>query len=294
MRALRVIGLDADGTSVVCEGFGETGKVEQYKIPADDKLRAAARGDLSRLGQIEIELESQLRPRDIQARIRAGASVEQVAAVAGVPLQRVERFAHPVLLERSRAAEVAREAHPLRPDGPAVETLDRVVHDAFRERGQDLEPATWDAWRGEDGRWVVQLRWRAGRSTNVAHWRFLPGAHGGTVSALDDHAAELVHPDPTRPLRTVAPVSTLTRPEPEVPALLLEPAPAAPEEATEEAPEPATAAEETPAAGTATDAAAGTTGPEAPRAPAGHAKPRKGHASLPSWEDVLLGVRSRG
>lgn len=287
MRALRVIGLDADGTSVVCEGIGETGKVQQYCLPADDKLRAAARGDLSRLGQIEIELDSQLRPRDIQARIRGGASVEQVAAVAGMPVQRVERFAHPVLLERSRAADLAREAHPVLPDGPAVATLDRVVTDAFRARGQDLDTAAWDAWRGEDGRWLVQLEWRAGRSTNTAHWRFQPGAHGGTVTALDDVAAELVHPDPTRPLRTVAPVAALTRPAVEV---------VEPDEVLDAA-GPTTGAGSDPEARDeqAPEAAAPADPPPAPRAPTSHKarKNAKGHASLPSWEDVLLGVRSR-
>lgn len=286
MRALRVIGLDADGTSVVCEGIGETGKVQQYCLPADDKLRAAARGDLSRLGQIEIELDSQLRPRDIQARIRSGASVEQVAAVSGMPVQRVERFAHPVLLERSRAADLARDAHPVLPDGPAVATLDRVVSDAFRARGHDLDTTSWDAWRGEDGRWVVQLAWRAGRSSNTAHWRFQPGAHGGTVHALDDVAAELVHPDPTRPLRTVAPVAALTRPAPEAvtPTEVLPPTDVLAATEVRDAAEPdEPRAEAAPAP------------VEPPRAPASHKarKTAKGHASLPSWEDVLLGVRSR-
>ena len=75
-----------------------------------DELRVAARGDRTRLGQIAIEVESQLRPREIQTRIRAGASVEQVAAMAGVALQKIERFAYPVLLERTRTADVAQEA----------------------------------------------------------------------------------------------------------------------------------------------------------------------------------------
>ena len=68
-----------------------------------------------------------LRPKEIQARIRAGASVEQVAAAAGVDIERVEGFAHPVLLERSRAAELATAAHPVLADGPAVLTLLETV-----------------------------------------------------------------------------------------------------------------------------------------------------------------------
>ncbi len=205
MRALRVVGLGEDGKIVICE----TDRGERFQIPADERLRAAARGDITRLGQIAIELESQMRPREIQSRIRAGESVEQVAAAAGVPPERVERFAYPVLLERSRTAELAQRAHPVREDGPDVQELGEVVSTAFTARGQDYSAALWDSWKGEDGKWVVQLTWTAGRSNNHAHWSFHPGAHGGTVTPLDDHALDLLDPNPNRQLRTVRPVTEL-------------------------------------------------------------------------------------
>src|SRR6195952_2421767 len=113
MRPLRVLGLaESDqqaGQSLVCED-PTTG--EQFSIACDDRLRAGARGDLSRFGQLEIEMESQLRPREIQSRIRAGATVEQVAAMAGTTAARVERFAFPVLLEPASVAERAMKARP--------------------------------------------------------------------------------------------------------------------------------------------------------------------------------------
>ncbi|HXV93177.1 MAG TPA: septation protein SepH, partial [Pseudonocardia sp.] len=214
MRALRVVGV-TEGGDVVLE---DPARCERFTVPADERLRAAARGDLTRLGQIQIELESQLRPREIQARIRAGESVEQVAAAAGVPLQRIERFAYPVLLERSRTAEVAQQAHPVRADGPDSRTLAEVVAHTFGLRGQDYAEASWDSWKGEDGKWVVALSWQAGRSDNRAHWTFQPGAHGGTVTALDEHASDLVEGLPARPLRTVGPVIDMTRPEGSEPA----------------------------------------------------------------------------
>jgi hypothetical protein len=212
MRALRVVGITEGGgeISVILE---DPARHERFTVPADEQLRAAARGDLSRLGQIEIELESQLRPREIQARIRAGASVEHVAAAAGVPLQKIERFAYPVLLERSRTAEVAQRAHPVRSDGPDTRMLGDVVAHTFGLRGQEYGDAEWDSWKGEDGRWVVALSWRAGRSDNRAHWTFQPGANGGTVTAVDEHASDLVEGLPARPLRTVGPVIDIGRSE---------------------------------------------------------------------------------
>lgn len=316
MRALRVVGLDEDGETVICED-PENG--ERFSVPADERLRAAARGDLTRLGQVQIEMESQMRPREIQARIRAGASVEQVAAASGLPEQRVERYAYPVLLERAQIAERAQRAHPVREDGPDVQTLGEVVAHTFGMRGHDYTETNWDAWRGEDGKWVIQLRWTAGRSENTAYWVFHPGPQGGTVASMDDHAADLLDPSPNRPLRTVRPVTALAREaleldqhdadvdEPEespqpppparsqraeaasaIPPLDLDsrsPATRQPAADTRPEPEPGPQPEDAPESESA-EADEERKAEEAPR------RARKNHPIVPSWEDVLLGVRS--
>lgn len=207
MRELRVVGVSADGTHVICQDV-ESG--ERYGVPSDERLRAAARGDISRLGQIEIEMQSALRPREIQARIRAGATVAEVATIAGVGVEKIERFAHPVLLERTRAAELAALAHPLRHDGPSPSALGDVVGEALFAYGQNPSDADWDAWKGEDGFWVVQIAWQVGHTTHHAHWRFHPGSHGGTATPLDELADELTHPELIQPRRRLTPVATPT------------------------------------------------------------------------------------
>lgn len=343
MRALRVIGI-TEGGEIVLE---DPARHECYTVRADEQLRAAARGDLTRHGQIASELESQLRPREIQARIRAGASVEQVAEAAGVPAQKIERFAYPVLLERSRTADVAQRAHPQRADGPDARMLGDVIAHTFGLRGQEYTDAEWDSWKGDDGKWVVALSWRAGRSDNRAHWTFHPGAHGGTVTAVDEHANDLVEGLPVRPLRTVGPVIDFARqeepaPEPEelraaasdggrprgertrsdagrdrqptgrpVPE---QPIPAPP---TQRGSEPVGAetrpaqraagrsgeasGRPEPAAAEPTDARTGparkdTVPAEEPAddpAAAGGRRVRKGKPVMPSWDEVLLGVRGQ-
>ncbi|WP_099042475.1 septation protein SepH [Mycobacterium neglectum] len=261
MRELRVVGLDIDGKRIICEADGSG---EKFTLFPDDRLRAAVRGDKSgshspqNSSQINDEVPSVLRPKEIQAKIRAGASVEQVAAASGVDLARVERFAHPVLLERSRAAELATAAHPVLIDGPSILTLLETVTTSLIARGLSAEDTNWDAWRNEDGRWTVQMAWKAGLSDNTAHFRFTPGAHGGTVTALDDAASELIDPNFARPLRPVA---------------------AVPHFELEDAPEPLPEPEVEPQ-------------PEPPAAPKPRA--RKGKPPVPAWEDVLLGVRSSG
>ncbi|MBA8826746.1 hypothetical protein FHX42_004125 [Saccharopolyspora lacisalsi] len=315
MRALRVVGLDEDGETVICE---DPDNGERFSLLADERLRAAARGDLTRLGQVQIELESSMRPREIQARIRAGASVSQVSEASGIPEQRVERYAYPVLLERAQTAERAQHAHPVREDGPDVQTLSEVVAHTFGMRGHEYADTSWDAWRGDDNKWVVRLSWQAGRSENTAHWVFHPGAHGGTVAALDGDAADLLDPSPNRPLRTVRPVTELARE-----ALELDQPDAAPEESADAVPaeEPAepephpargldepevrefprspvwppqvpqataeVPAPEPPEPGTEDDVE-----PDADDEDPEQRQARKNHPIVPSWEDVLLGVRS--
>jgi len=255
MRELTVVGLDVDGKRIICESDDPN---EKFILRADDRLRAAVRGDKSGASQTRSDAEvlNVLPPKEIQARIRAGASIEQVAESAGVDISRVERFAHPVLLERSRAAELATAAHPVLADGPAVLTLLETITSALIARGLDPDSVNWDAWRNEDGRWTVQLSWRAGHSDNAAHFRFTPGAHGGTVTAFDDAACALIDPDFATPLRPVAALAPPAKEEP------------APPVQVEEAPEP----------------------PKPARAP----RTRKGKPPVPAWEDVLLGVRSSG
>ncbi len=111
MPELRVVAVSNDGTRLVLKAADST----EYTLPIDERLRAAVRGDRPRLGQIEIEVESHLRPRDIQARIRAGASAEEVAQLAGIPVDRVRRFEGPVLAERAFMAERARKTPVRRP-----------------------------------------------------------------------------------------------------------------------------------------------------------------------------------
>ncbi|WP_350276196.1 septation protein SepH [Kribbella sp. HUAS MG21] len=156
MREARLVGLSQDGRQLVL-AMAETG--EEFAVPVDDRLRAALRGDRARLGQLEIQMESALRPRDIQARIRAGESPEAVAAVAQMPMERVMAFAGPVLAERDHIASLAQRASVRRRGGGDAPTrnLGAWVTDRLRTRQVDPASAEWDAWRREDGRWAVRV-----------------------------------------------------------------------------------------------------------------------------------------
>lgn len=273
MQELKVVGIASGGRYVT---LADPHSGNEFRIAVDDKLRAAVRGDVAFFGRTEIEAEETLRPRDIQARIRAGASVEQVAAMTGMQTYRIESFAYPVLLERSRAAESAKKGHPIREDGGITKgTVEAIVKAAFRARGLDMETATWDAWKGTDGQWVLQLQWQTGRTSNAAHWKWQSDAHGGTITALDEIAADLVNPEQSRPIRGLTAVREQEKAEPVQEVLMAEDMIVEDLEVFE-MPE----AEEEVAA------------PAPIKRPA--AKSKKNTPSMPSWDEVLLGVRSAG
>jgi hypothetical protein len=186
MPELRVVAVSNDGTRLVLKAADST----EYTLPIDERLRAAVRGDRPRLGQIEIEVESHLRPRDIQARIRAGASAEEVAQLAGIPVDRVRRFEGPVLAERAFMAERARKTPVRRPGENAGPQLGEAVQERLTLRGAEKDTVQWDSWRRDDGTWEVLLVYLVAGEPHSASWTYDPPRR--LVQAVDDEARSLI------------------------------------------------------------------------------------------------------
>lgn len=214
MREARLVGLSQDGKTLIL-AEAETG--EEFAVPVDDRLRAALRGDRARLGQLEIQMESALRPRDIQARIRAGESPEAVAAVAQMPMERVMAFAGPVLAERDHVASLAQRASVRRRGGGDAPTrnLGAWVTERLRIRGVDPASAEWDAWRRDDGRWAVRVSYfvdaSADKPGDEKIAMFAYDAPGRYAVPDDDEArwlvgeqAQVIAPQPTAERRLTA------------------------------------------------------------------------------------------
>ncbi|MGW5640209.1 septation protein SepH [Streptomyces sp. NPDC003832] len=186
MPELRVVAVSNDGTRLVLKAADST----EYTLPIDERLRAAVRGDRPRLGQIEIEVESHLRPRDIQARIRAGATAEEVAQMAGIPVDRVRRFEGPVLAERAFMAERARKTPVRRPGENAGPQLGEAVQERLLLRGAEKDTVQWDSWRRDDGTWEVLLVYRVAGEPHSASWTYDPPRR--LVQAVDNEARSLI------------------------------------------------------------------------------------------------------
>ncbi|ROO89272.1 DUF3071 family protein [Actinocorallia herbida] len=206
MQELRLVAVSEDGSYLV---LATAGRGTRFTLPVDDRLRAAVRGHFSRLGQFEIEVESPLRPKEIQARIRAGETAEEIAESAGIPVERVRWFEGPVLQEREYMAQQAQRCVVRTPGEPTPgPPLGELVEERLGRRGADLEDVTWDAWKCEDNSWQIRLSFYDAGRPHAAEWKFDPRRR--VVRALDDEAARLIHlgeeEEPESPADTVTPL----------------------------------------------------------------------------------------
>lgn len=99
-------------------------------------------------------MNSALSPREIQARLRAGASVPEVAAEAGVEVDRIAGFAIPVMAERDHMTRTALASTVRRRgDSTGHRRLGEIIHDRLQARGLDADTVEWDSWRQNDLKW---------------------------------------------------------------------------------------------------------------------------------------------
>ena len=144
---------------------------------------------------------SELSPREIQARLRAGSSIEEVAAEAGVDDDWVLRFADPILAEQARVVEQAQRLTLARPRGvPSAQPLGTAVQLKLAERGlvlpEDVFQAGWSAFNLHGSRWAVRFTfsWKGRRKR--AEWEV--DLRQGELTARNRVATELGHVEPGR------------------------------------------------------------------------------------------------
>lgn len=183
MTELRVMAVTSDGQRLVLR----SNDGQEFHLTIDERLRAAVRGDRARLGQIEIEAEGQLRPRDIQSRIRAGATAQEVADACGISVERIRRFEGPILAERAFMAEKAQNTQVRRQGENHGQKLGEIVGERLAKRGaEDPAAVHWDSWRRDDGTWTVQAVYKISGETYEALWAFDPPRR--LVTPEDDEA----------------------------------------------------------------------------------------------------------
>lgn len=187
MQDLRLVGVHDDGGHLLLSGAGG----EMFRLPIDEALRVAASRTPAQVAARAGTPAVTMSPRDIQARIRSGASAAEVAELSGLPLANVQRYEGPVLAERGYVAEQARKVEVATPlpghdayraafgDNPA--TLGEMVAHRLTAHGIDPSTVEWDSWRRTDGSWTVVARFETNPAAPAtigeeppAMWTFSP------------------------------------------------------------------------------------------------------------------------
>lgn len=182
MEELILVGRSDDNTQLVL--LDDNG--QEFRVDIDDSLvRCISTRPTS---QSSSDTSSGISPRDIQSRVRRGESVEDIASESGMPIDKIERFAGPVLAERNHMANRACGAFIKRGNRELV--LDDAVIQQLESNGVDTTSLQWDAWRREDGRWTVTAVWTSGNGSGLATWVYDP--INQSIVAIDEQARWLL------------------------------------------------------------------------------------------------------
>jgi hypothetical protein len=160
VRTLQIVRTSTDGTALVLSDRDGN----EFALRIDETLSGALRGDRPVDGQLKLREPGTFDVRAVQAAVRGGLSTAEVAEAYGLDEARVARYAAPIMDERRHVAEQAREALA------RTDAFDGrlVTVQSLLDRHGDV--ADIDAWRREDGRWVVKARVEGGNGDAVASW----------------------------------------------------------------------------------------------------------------------------
>jgi len=196
MTELRLTGKSDDGSHLnLVDNSGS-----EFSLRISDTLRATV--NQPRLTSVPaFDAVETMSVKEIQRRLRAGDSFDQVARDGQITVEKVERFSGPIMQEREYILDRAREL-VMRKDVHRIEmTFRDVVLAKLAPRGVDTDEVSWNTWRLLDGTWHIELHYPNRDGSGVATWNF--DLSRRALGATDDNGAWLIDEDaPARPVST--------------------------------------------------------------------------------------------
>jgi hypothetical protein len=218
MSELRLTGKTEDGNHLaLVDNEGNN-----YSVRISDNLRATV--NQPRLTSVPASDASEtMSVREIQRRLRAGESFEQVAREGQITVDKVERFSGPIMQEREYILDRAREL-VMRKDAYRSDlTFSDVALAKLSPRGVDIDQISWNTWRLPDGIWHIELHFPNRDGSGVATWNFdmtrraLEASDDNGAWLLDEElaarptATAIIHSEPTHPSRIEDPMRDIPR-----------------------------------------------------------------------------------
>ena len=196
MTDLRLTGKSEDGNHLaLVDNDGA-----EYALRISDTLRATI--NQPRLTSVPAaDAVESISVKEIQRRLRAGDSFEQIARDGQTTIEKIERFSGPIMQEREYILDRAREL-VMRKDVHRIDmTFKDVALAKLAPRGVDTDEVRWNTWRLPDGTWHIELHYPNRDGNGIATWIFDLARRA--LDASDDNGAWLIDEDaPARPVAT--------------------------------------------------------------------------------------------
>ena len=257
MSELRLTGKNPEGTHLTLTNpIGE-----EFTIRISDTLRATV--NQPRLSAVvasdDVETMS---VKEIQRRLRAGETMDAIARDGHISVEKVERFAGPILQERVYILDQAFAVVLRKESARDQETFQDVVISRLAPMGVDSDSLSWNTWRIDDGTWTIDLAYPNRDGHGSATWNF--DLNRRSITATNENARWMLGQEPAPRVQTPG----LVHAEPNHPSRIIDSIPD---------PEPVR---------------------ETPRLVAIRETPREedraegitGRAKVPSWDEIMFGT----
>ena len=165
----------------------------EFTVRVSDTLRATV--NQQRLMAVPATLEPTVSIKEIQRLLRAGQTADQIAREHDISIEKIERFAGPILSERIYIIDQAQQIVIRKEGGRDAVTLLGVVISRLAPRNIDSAELSWDTWRLEDGTWTIELHYPNNTGVGIAQWSF--DATLRTVISTDENARWMMGDEPT-------------------------------------------------------------------------------------------------
>ena len=199
MSELRLTGKTPDGVHLALTNNDGA----QFTLRISDTLRATV--NQPRLTSVPVADENAaMSVRDMQRRLRAGETMDAIARDGNISVDKVERFAGPILQERLFIIDQVHSLTPRREgkdSGREALTFLDILTSKLSPRGVDTDSLDWNTWRLDDGTWTIELHYPNRDGMGAAQFSY--DTHRRTITPLDDNAAWMMGED--APIRRIEP-----------------------------------------------------------------------------------------
>ena len=210
MSELRLTGKNPEGTHLTLTNpIGE-----EFTIRISDTLRATVNQPRLAAVAASDDVET-MSVKEIQRRLRAGETMDAIARDGHISVEKVERFAGPILQERVYILDQAFSVVLRKESARDQETFYDVVISRLAPMGVDSDSLSWNTWRIDDGTWTIELAYPNRDGHGSATWNF--DLNRRSITATNENARwmlgqepaprtqtpGLVHSEPSHPSRIV-------------------------------------------------------------------------------------------